>query len=227
MHTSKSAHPVDQHTSHLTDAYGIAALRAAIFNVVPRIILLLLLVLPRSCAISDSACADHAASGGSKQRSECASSLSRLRGLNRDATVDLSPADEAPVLVYAPREGNLLLLRRAHRRSQRNLGQIGAHRLDAAARRRRANIHHEDLALGELLHLALLLAVCGLDTKQAAQQVVAHLNLRVDLRQCVHTAKDLADEPVGARERRVDEGADTDESARNGVLQVVRLGEER
>eukprot|EP00964_Phaeocystis_antarctica_P143979 scaffold109653_cov78-Phaeocystis_antarctica.AAC.4 len=97
------------------------------------------------------------------------------------------------MLVDASAQRDLLTLGRANRRDERNLSEVGAHRRDAAARRGRANVDHEDLALGELLHLARLLALGGLDAKQAPQQVVAHLQLGVNLRQVADRAEHLAD----------------------------------
>ena len=43
------------------------------------------------------------------------------------------------------------------------------------------DIEHQDLALGKLLHLTLLLALRCLDAKQPSQKVVAHFQLGVHL----------------------------------------------
>ena len=73
----------------------------------------------------------------------------------------------------------------------------------------------------------MFLPIGGFDAQQPAQQVVAHLDLRVDLGQGIHGAEHLAHKSVGARERRVDERPNTNQAARHRILQVVLLSKQR
>lgn len=114
-----------------------------------------------------------------------------------------------------------------------------------------AHVDHENLILGELRHLGLLLVV-GPDSEQATEQKVVDLDLGVDRRERALGAEDLADQSVTTGQLRVDHcagadasapytpsnrrlkagmgertGTDTDQAAGDGKLELVLLGEER
>src|SRR5699024_7563010 len=67
----------------------------------------------------------------------------------------------------------------------------------------------------------------GLDTQQATEQEVIDLELGVDGRQASPVAQDEADETIRTAECGVDAGTNTDQTTRDGKLQVVVLGEQR
>lgn len=58
-----------------------------------------------------------------------------------------------PVFLHTPTQSDLLSHLRADRVGEDDLGQIGLDGADAAARRQRADVHHQHLVLGELLDL--------------------------------------------------------------------------
>ena len=113
-----------------------------------------------------------------------------------------------PVLVDAAGEGDLFVDLGAGGHGEGDLGEVALDGDDAAARGGRPDVDHEDLALGQLLHLGLL-GVLGLDTEQAAEQKVVDLDLDEDRRQRADGAEHLPDQAVRAAQRRVDLGADT------------------
>lgn len=133
--------------------------------------------------------------------------------------------DIPPVLFDTATERDLFVDFGTYGRCEHDLGEIVFDGEHAAAGRRRADVDHQHLALAEALHLALLARV--LDTEQLAQQKEVDLDLVEDVRQLADLAQHLADETVGATQRRVDVGADTDEATGHGVLEVVGLGKER
>ena len=131
------------------------------------------------------------------------------------------------MLVDAATERDLLALGRADGLRQQDLGQVGLDREHLAARRRAADVHHEDLLLLQLLDLGLLRALARLHAQQAPQQVEADLDLDEHVRQPALEAEHLADEPVRARQRRVDVRPHADQPAGHGVLEPVPLREQR
>eukprot|EP00053_Salpingoeca_punica_P000980 m.31340 g.31340 ORF g.31340 m.31340 type:complete len:328 (+) comp10710_c0_seq1:216-1199(+) len=153
--------------------------------------------------------------------------LGVLGELDGDALADLAPANEAPVLLHAPAQRNLLAVLCAHGLGEGDLGQIGLDGNDAAASRERANVDHQHLVLRQLDDLGGLLVTLCAHTQEAAQEEEADLQLRVDGRQGANRAEDLADHAVRAAERRVYPRADADQAARHGVLQLVVLRLER
>lgn len=82
---------------------------------------------------------------------------------------------------------------------------MSAYRREAPESRSEGNAHvdHEDLILGELCDLGLLLVV-GPDSEQATEQKVVDLDLGVDRRERALGAEDLADQSITARQLRVD-----------------------
>ena len=74
-------------------------------------------------------------------------------GLDYGALADLAPADQAPVLVDLATESDFLADLGAHGTVELQLGQVHLDGGDASARAQRANVQHENLALGQLLHL--------------------------------------------------------------------------
>ena len=143
--------------------------------------------------------------------------------LDRDAALDLAPPDQAPVLLDAPAERDLLAVLGAHRAGELQLGEVVLDGEHARAGAHAADVEHQHLALGQLRDLGLLLALLGAHAEQAAQQEKVDLELCVHIGQRADLTEHLADEAVGARERRVDREADADQAARHRVLQLVRL----
>jgi hypothetical protein len=105
-----------------------------------------------------------------------------------------------------------------------NLGQIGLAGRDATARGGGPNVDHENFTARQLLHLGLLAAVRRLHAQQAAEQIVTDFNFRKDGRQLSLQAQHLSHQPIGAGQGRVDAGADANQAAGHGELQVVLLG---
>jgi hypothetical protein len=66
------------------------------------------------------------------------------------------------MLVNMSRQGNLLTFFGANRLRESNLGQIFSHRLHVATSCCRADINHENFALGQLLDLGLLSTIVGI-----------------------------------------------------------------
>ena len=88
---------------------------------------------------------------------------------------DLSPANQAPVLLHTAAKCDLLAYSGAARACQLDLCHVVLHSGHLAASGRGPNVDHDHLALGQLLHLALLLPVRRLHAEQPAEQVVRHL----------------------------------------------------
>lgn len=65
----------------------------------------------------------------------------------------MSLGDLPPVFLYTPTQGDLLAHLRAHWVGEDNLGQIGLDGTDSAACRQGADVHHQNLVLGQLLDL--------------------------------------------------------------------------
>mmetsp|Transcript_22709 Transcript_22709/g.45907 ORF Transcript_22709/g.45907 Transcript_22709/m.45907 type:complete len:498 (+) Transcript_22709:283-1776(+) len=108
-----------------------------------------------------------------------------------------------------------------------DLGEVSLDSAHVAARRRAPHVHHQNLPLRQLLHLLALLISLGLDAEETAQKEEVDLEVRVDVRQLPRLSQHLADEAVSAGEGGVDLGADADEAAWHGVLELVVFGEER
>ncbi len=120
---------------------------------------------------------------------------------------NIRPANQPPVLLDAPAQRNLLANLGARGTRQAQLGRVGLDAHDLGARGRRANVHHQNLVLGQLGYLGLL-AVGRLNAEQAAQQEVVDLELRVDGGQAAAQAEHEADEAVCAAQCGVDTSAD-------------------
>lgn len=123
-------------------------------------------------------------------------------------------------------QSNLLADACASRVGEDQLSSIVLDSDDLGTGRSRADVDHDDLVLGQLSNLSLL-TVGSLDTKKAAQQVEVNLNLAVDFGQLALQAENEADKTIGTAKGRVDAGTNTDETTRDGVLEVVGLGVER
>ena len=81
-----------------------------------------------------------------------------VRGrLDGDSTPDLTPADETPVTLHSPGEGDLLPEGGADGGLEADLGQIGFDRDHPAAGGEGADVDHEHLVLRELGDLGALL----------------------------------------------------------------------
>mmetsp|Transcript_236 Transcript_236/g.920 ORF Transcript_236/g.920 Transcript_236/m.920 type:complete len:280 (+) Transcript_236:142-981(+) len=147
--------------------------------------------------------------------------------IQRDPRLNLPPPDEPPVLLDAAGQRHLLALLGAHRRRELQLGEVGLDRHHARARAHRPNVQHQHLRLGQLRHLALLLAPLRAHAQQPPEQEKVNLQLGEHLGQFTNLAQHLADQPVRARQRRVHGRADADQPAGHGVLELVLLREER
>ena len=102
-----------------------------------------------------------------------------------------------------PRKSDFLADLRADGGGEPDLGEVGLDGDDPAAGGEAADVDHEDLALGQLLHLGGLLVALGPDAEEAPQQVVGDLELGVDVGQVAHRAQHLAHHPVSSAQRRV------------------------
>lgn len=105
----------------------------------------------------------------------------------------VDPATQGDLLAQLGRGGGV----------EENLGEIGLDGHDAASLGRAADVDHQNLVLGELLNLGLLLVV-RLDSEETAQEEVLDLNLDVDGRERALGAEHLADETIATGELGVD-----------------------
>eukprot|EP00406_Dinophysis_acuminata_P025596 CAMPEP_0179349176 /NCGR_PEP_ID=MMETSP0797-20121207/74097_1 /TAXON_ID=47934 /ORGANISM="Dinophysis acuminata, Strain DAEP01" /LENGTH=496 /DNA_ID=CAMNT_0021064033 /DNA_START=366 /DNA_END=1852 /DNA_ORIENTATION=+ len=159
--------------------------------------------------------------GGVGRWTGCVAVLSGLHGGPLD---DGAPAYQAPVLLDAAAQGDLVVLLRADRVRQDNLGEVVLlDAEDSPAGRRGADVHHEDLSLLQLGHLACLVVALGLHAEETPKEVVLHLDLDEDARELAREAQDVAHEPVAPRQRGVDLGPHADQAAGHGELQAVAL----
>ncbi len=144
-------------------------------------------------------------------------------GLDYGALADLAPADQAPVLVDLATESDFLADLGAHGTVELQLGQVHLDGGDASARAQRANVQHENLALGQLLHLGGLLVALGAHAQQATQQERADLNVRVDLGQRVDGAERVANHTIGTTQLRIDLGTHTFvEANKQNYIEIIK-----
>ena len=109
---------------------------------------------------------------------------------------NVGPSDQTPVLADSPTDGNLLADFSAGRAGERDLGNIGLHTQNLGTGSSRANVHHQNLILGQLRNLGLF-TVCGPDTKQSAEQEVVDLDLGVDGGQTASVTQDETNQTIG------------------------------
>lgn len=95
--------------------------------------------------------------------------------------LDLSPANQSPMLLHSAGQGNLFLLLCAHRRRQLQLGQIMLDSNHACTRTARPNVEHEHLILAQLADLALFFPALHIHT-QCVRTVKATTLLPCNLR---------------------------------------------
>lgn len=112
------------------------------------------------------------------------------------------------MFLYSAAERHLLADLRARRAGQSKARCIGLNGDHLSARCRAANVDHEHLVLRKLRDLGLL-AVCRLDTEQAAEKEVVDLELRVDGGEVAAEAENETDQTIGTAERGVNAGTDT------------------
>lgn len=137
-----------------------------------------------------------------------------------------NPQNPPPMLVNTPRQRNLFANLGASRVRQHNFRQISLDTRHTPARGGRTNVEHENLLLGKLLDLGLLLVV-RLDTKETAEEEVIDFELGKDFGKLADAAQHLTDETVGTAQGRVDFGSHTNQSSRNRKLEVILLGKQR
>merc|ERR1719234_326753 len=106
--------------------------------------------------------------------------LCPLCWLDRDASSDLTPTYQPPVLVNPSGESNLLKHLSADRGGQGNLGQICLHSNNSTTGGEGANVNHQNLILCQLLHLGTFLVTLSSHSKQTPEQVIGHLKLSED-----------------------------------------------
>jgi len=129
------------------------------------------------------------------------------------------------MLLDSAGKGNLLANLGTGRAGELKSGSIGLDSNNLGTSGGRTDVNHENFVLCELGNLGLL-AVGGLDTEQTTEQEVVDLNLSVDGGKLATETKDETDQTIGTAEGGVDTGTNTDETTRDGELQVVVLGEQ-
>lgn len=130
------------------------------------------------------------------------------------------------MLLDTSAEGDLLANVGAGRADKDELGSIVLHGDDLGTRGGGANVDHDEFVLSKLGDLGLL-AIGGSDTEQTTQQVEINLDFAVNFRQSALETQDETNQTIGTAEGRVDAGTNTNQTTRNGVLEVVGLGVER
>ena len=140
------------------------------------------------------------------------------------AGLNLTPANQAPVLFNSSGERNLFANLGAHRRGELKLGEIPLDGDDASAGTHGTNVEHENFALGELGHLSLTLGTLGTDAEETTEKEKVDLELRVDVGKLADFAQHLTDETIGASERRIARRTDTNQTTGDGVLEQILLG---
>ena len=150
---------------------------------------------------------------------------------------DLSPSDQSPVIRDSSTQRDLLSLLRTHllltlsplthRLRQRDLRRVVLHAHHASARARGANVHHQHLALRQLLHLRLPVRLLLRHAQQSPQQVEGDADLREHARQLALVAQHLSHQSVRARQRGVDLRSHADQSSRHRISQRVLLRVQR
>jgi len=126
------------------------------------------------------------------------------------------------VLFDSPAQRDLLANFSAGGRRQGDLRAVVGDGDDPSASGSGSNVDHEDLTLGQLLDLGLLL-IGRLHSEKSPQEEVVDHNLVEDGWQVADSAENLADQTVTSTQGWVDLGAHSNESAWNGVLQIVLL----
>ena len=150
-----------------------------------------------------------------------------ISGLGEE-TQNLAPADQAEVVIDAAGEGDLVSFIGADR-----LGKLYANGVtldvdDSATERLTANIDHEllfCLEAADLGHLAL--GTLGLDTEQSLEEVIGDFQFSDDLGHFAWMANDLSDQLIGTSETRIHLQADSDQTTRNSVHQLVVISLQR
>lgn len=143
-----------------------------------------------------------------------------------DLRNNVGPSDQTPVLLNSATDGDLLANFRAGGTGQAELSGISLDTEDLSTSSGRTDVNHQDFVLGKLGNLGLL-AVGGLDTQQAAEQEVVDLNLSVDSRKAATVTENETDKTICTAKRGVDTGTNTNQTTRNGKLEVIVLSEER
>jgi hypothetical protein len=135
------------------------------------------------------------------------------------------PSDKTPMLLDSAGKGDLLANLGTGRAGELKSGGIGLDGDNLGTSSGGTNVDHEDFVLCELSNLGLL-AVGGLDTEQTTEQEVVDLDLSVDGGELATETKDETDQTIGTAESGVNTSTNTDETTRDGELQIVVLGEE-
>jgi hypothetical protein len=130
------------------------------------------------------------------------------------------------MLLDTSAESNLLANVGTGRAGQDKLSSIVLDSSDLGTSRCGANVHHDNLVLGQLSNLGLL-AVGSPDTEKATEEVEVNLDLAVNLGQAALETQHETNETIGSAKCRVDSGTNTDKTTRNSVLEIVGLGVER
>lgn len=129
------------------------------------------------------------------------------------------------MLVNSPTQSNLLALLTARRCCQCDRDVTTLHRCDPTTSLTRSNVNEQCLANHEFANLGLFAVVC-LDTKQSTEQEHLCPDFDIDGGALANRRHDHTEQSVGTTESGVNEGTDTDKTARNSKLKVVLLGVE-
>jgi hypothetical protein len=135
------------------------------------------------------------------------------------------PSDKTPMLLDSARKSDLLANLGTGRAGKLESGGIGLDGDNLGTSGGGTNVDHEDFVLCELGDLGLL-AVGSLDTEQTAEEEVVDLDFGVDGGELATETKDETDQTIGTTEGGVNTSTNTDETTRDGELQIVVLGEE-
>ena len=138
---------------------------------------------------------------------------------------DGGPTDQTPMLLNTTAQSNLLAQACTGRAGQGKLSSIVLDGNDLGTSRRGTNVDHDDFVLGKLGDLGLLAVGCPY-TEQTAQEVEVDFDLAVNLGKSALETKDETDQTIGTAQSRVNARTNTNETTRNGVLEVVGFGVE-
>mmetsp|Transcript_7074 Transcript_7074/g.11916 ORF Transcript_7074/g.11916 Transcript_7074/m.11916 type:complete len:462 (-) Transcript_7074:120-1505(-) len=147
--------------------------------------------------------------------------------------LNLSPAYQSEVVVDSPAHGDLVANVGADRLEELDPHAVLLHVHDLASQRLAAHVYHQNLVQLQRAHLVFLLAVLvrrpviRLDSEQALQQEVGHVDFAQHFGHLARVPDYLTDEGVGPSDKGVDLHADADEPTRHGVHEQVLVGLQR